>query len=194
MSQIGFYYDQTMCAGCKTCQVACKDKNRLEVGTIYREVRSYEKGEFPSVQMYHLSATCNHCTAPACITECPTGAIEKLDDGTVVMDAEACIGCSSCATACPYGVPRLIEAEGIYGKCDACVNEREAGYNPVCVDGCPYRAFDFGEIEDLKAKYPDAVDSIPALFINDSSVSTGPNTLIKARACALDEVGTQVML
>ena len=31
MTQIGFYYDQTRCAGCKTCQVACKDKNRLGV-------------------------------------------------------------------------------------------------------------------------------------------------------------------
>ena len=40
MNQVGFFYDQTRCAGCKTCQVACKDKNRLEVGTVLREVRT----------------------------------------------------------------------------------------------------------------------------------------------------------
>ena len=38
---VGFYLDMTRCIGCRACQVACKDKNRLEVGTLYREVHSY---------------------------------------------------------------------------------------------------------------------------------------------------------
>lgn len=109
MSQIGFYYNQKMCAGCKTCQVACKDKNRLEVGPILREVHTYQIGSFPSVKMYHYSATCNHCDVPACKDVCPVGAIEKMDDGTVKIDMDKCIGCSSCVNACPYGVPRMDE-------------------------------------------------------------------------------------
>lgn len=44
---VGFYLDMTRCIGCRACQVACKDKNRLEVGTLYREVRSYTVGSFP---------------------------------------------------------------------------------------------------------------------------------------------------
>ena len=32
---LGFYFDMTRCIGCRACQVACKDKNRLDVGTIY---------------------------------------------------------------------------------------------------------------------------------------------------------------
>ena len=44
MTQIGFYYDQTRCAGCKTCQVACKDKNRLGVGPVLRKVASRQVG------------------------------------------------------------------------------------------------------------------------------------------------------
>ncbi len=32
MAQYGFYFDQTVCAGCHTCQIACKDKNRLDIG------------------------------------------------------------------------------------------------------------------------------------------------------------------
>ncbi len=40
MGKLGFYFDATMCTGCRTCQVACKDKNRLDVGTLFREVKA----------------------------------------------------------------------------------------------------------------------------------------------------------
>ena len=43
----GFYFNQQMCIGCRTCQVACKDKNDLEVGYLFRRVESFEVGEFP---------------------------------------------------------------------------------------------------------------------------------------------------
>ena len=51
---LGFYFDMTRCIGCRACQVACKDKNRLDVGTIYRTADSYEVGTFPKVKMYKL--------------------------------------------------------------------------------------------------------------------------------------------
>ena len=28
---MGFYFDQQACIGCRTCQIACKDKNNLDV-------------------------------------------------------------------------------------------------------------------------------------------------------------------
>ena len=34
----GFYFNQQACIGCRTCQVACKDKNDLEVGYLFRRV------------------------------------------------------------------------------------------------------------------------------------------------------------
>ena len=43
----GFYFNQQACIGCRTCQVACKDKNDLEVGYLFRRVESFEVGEFP---------------------------------------------------------------------------------------------------------------------------------------------------
>ena len=52
MAQYGFYFDQTVCAGCHTCQIACKDKNRLEVGTLYRKVITCETGEYPNPGIY----------------------------------------------------------------------------------------------------------------------------------------------
>ncbi|MEA7178562.1 4Fe-4S ferredoxin, partial [Salmonella enterica subsp. enterica serovar Montevideo] len=34
--QLGFFIDSSRCSGCKACQVACKDKNNLEVGRRFR--------------------------------------------------------------------------------------------------------------------------------------------------------------
>ena len=65
---LGFYFDMTRCIGCRACQVACKDKNRLDVGTIYRTADSYEVGTFPKVKMYSFSTSCNHCQNPACVS------------------------------------------------------------------------------------------------------------------------------
>ena len=58
---IGFYFDMTRCTGCRACQVACKDKNRLDVGTIYRHAQTFSVGSFPNVSAYSYSCICNHC-------------------------------------------------------------------------------------------------------------------------------------
>ena len=192
MEQVGFYYDQTRCAGCKTCQVACKDKNKLDVGVILREVRSYQVGTHPQVSMYHVSAACNHCSHPVCMENCPVGAISKLDDGTVVQDPEACIGCRMCVISCPFGVPRFDAKERVSRKCDGCHTLREQGYQPACVEACTFRALDFGTLDELEKRHPgETVRFLPALGLTDE---TGPNTLIRARADAKSETGKQITL
>ena len=85
---VGFYLDQSRCTGCRACQVVCKDKNRLEVGTLYREAHSYTVGEFPKVQGFSYTFSCNHCEDPVCLKNCPTGAIYKAADGTVIAGSE----------------------------------------------------------------------------------------------------------
>ena len=44
MTQYGFHFDGTRCTGCKTCVLACKDKNNLDVGMAYRRVCEYTGG------------------------------------------------------------------------------------------------------------------------------------------------------
>ena len=38
--QYGFFIDAKYCAGCKTCQIACKDRANLEVGQLFRKVET----------------------------------------------------------------------------------------------------------------------------------------------------------
>ena len=182
---VGFYFDQTRCAGCKTCQVACKDKNKLGVGPVLRKVTSFQVGKYPAVKMYHVSASCNHCASPACMAKCPTGAITKAEDGTVVRNAEACIGCSTCVNACPFGHPQIDEVTGLSVKCDGCIEWR--------VEACPYRALDFGDVDDLRAKYGDGANLVTTLpVIGDDS--TGSQTSIRPREVALSGDGAGIRL
>ena len=128
MTKQGFYFNMDACIGCRTCQIACKDKNDLEIGIKFRHLRDFEVGEYPSVGAYHFSATCNHCMDPACVKACPNGAMFiDEEDGTVQHDDTKCLGCRYCVEACPYAVPQYIESINLTRKCDACKQLREAG-------------------------------------------------------------------
>lgn len=178
--------------GCRTCQIACKDKNGLEIGTIYRRVETYEVGEYPTPMTYQLSRTCNHCEDPECVRVCPVGAMYvDEDDGTVQHDDDKCIGCQSCVKSCPYGVPQYRAELNIAGKCDACLPLRKAGEVNACVAACPLRALEFGDIDELRAAHPDAVDAIAVL--PDPSQTT-PSLAINAKQAALEQGYTKFII
>ena len=177
---VGFYLDMTRCTGCRTCQVACKDKNRLMVGHIFRNAHTYSVGRFPDTKAYSLSVSCNHCDSPACIEGCPVGAMYKADDGTVIVDKELCIGCGYCIESCPYDVPVLL-SEDVCGKCDGCYAIRREGGSPACVSSCPNRALFFGDVEELKAAYGEGLVNAVAAHPDGG---TGPNLWIKAKEAA----------
>ena len=44
MSRLAFFFDSSTCSGCKACQVACKDKNDLPVGQLWRRVYEVSGG------------------------------------------------------------------------------------------------------------------------------------------------------
>lgn len=189
--QLGFYFDGSACVGCKTCQVVCKDKNNLPLGIRWRRVFEYTGGSWMpqgdqlvpnQVFGYTISIACNHCENPRCVEVCPTTAMHKRADGIVVIDQDQCIGCRYCQWACPYGAPQFDEAKGVMTKCNFCQDLLAQGQNPACVDACPLRALDFGELDQLRAKYgnTNAVEPLPvASFTNPSLVLT-PNRFSQA--------------
>lgn len=194
MSQMGFYFDADNCIGCHCCQVACKDVNRLDVGQDFRHVTSYVSGSGWDVHMYHMSISCNHCDDPACANVCPTGAMHKdPETGLVLHDDGKCIGCRSCVMACPYGQPVMIDDLNVVHKCDACAGLRLQGEEPSCVASCPQRVLEFGDIEELRAKHPDANLVADCVVLPDSS-QTHPNLLMEIKECMLDEDFDQITI
>ena len=186
MTQYAFYFDNSRCTGCRTCEMACKDYKDLANDIRYRKVYDYEggqtiAGEDGSVTtdcfMYHLSISCNHCDDPACVHVCPTGAMHKDDEtGLVSVDTDKCIGCGYCHMACPYNSPKVDRDAGHSVKCDGCADRVAQGKNPICVDACPLRALSFGTVEEVAAMKDAKRAEIQPL---PSASVTGPNLYIK---------------
>lgn len=159
--QYTFYFDSSNCSGCKACQIACKDKNNLPLSVLWRRV--YEVGSggwvqkddawINDIRTYNMSVACNHCEEPVCVDVCPTKAMAKDKNGIVTIDEKRCIGCKYCEWVCPYGAPQFNESTGLMTKCNFCTDYISEGKNPSCVDACPMRVLEFGELKELKKKH-----------------------------------------
>ena len=153
MTQYAIVTDLNRCVGCLACAVACKVANNVPIGSFWNKVLrigpnpSTEGSDFPNVDMYFLPIQCQHCENPACVAVCPTGASHKLEDGTVQVDKEKCIGCQFCAMSCPYGVRYLNEEERVVEKCTLCEQKIAQGELPQCVAQCGGRARFFGDLD-----------------------------------------------
>lgn len=186
VAQYGFYYNVDSCTGCKMCVAACREtKDAFAPGLKFRRVIDYAGGDWKILEngscvkenfvSYSISMACNHCATPACVETCPTGAMQKdPETGIVWSDSEVCIGCATCTDSCPYGAPRLDEEKLISGKCDFCRDKLANGENPACVDACPMRAIEFGELSELQEKYGTVADLAPL----PESSATGPSIVL----------------
>ena len=131
--RLAFSVDTQICTGCKTCMVACKDKNDLPAGVRWRRVYEYSGGEWLSEPGGNLQA------GRICIL--PVGELQSLrtahlrrglpydgddrgHDGIVTVDQKKCVGCRYCEWACPYGAPQYEVHKGVMTKCDFCRDER----------------------------------------------------------------------
>lgn len=184
--QLGFYVNVANCTGCKACEIACKDKSNLPSGVRWRRVYEFGGGDWvqdgeqavPSgVFSYFVSNACNHCEKPICMEVCPASAISKREDGIVLIDANKCIGCRYCSWACPYGAPQFNEEANVMTKCNFCYDLQAQGEKPACVDGCPYRVLEFGDIEELKSKHGNLnnVAPMPDPSLTKSAVVYSPH-------------------
>ncbi|MFS1986028.1 4Fe-4S dicluster domain-containing protein, partial [Vibrio breoganii] len=94
----------------------------------------------------------------------------------VVVNEDICIGCQHCANACPYGAPQYNAKKGHMTKCERLLRTCGSGHaNAICVESCPLRALEFGEINTLREKYGATADVAPL----PSSTQTLPNIVIK---------------
>ena len=165
--QLGFSFDISRCSGCMACMVACFDQNDMPGdGSTFRHVSKIEMGTYPSVDIRYVSLACMHCGDAPCIAVCPREALSKNpENGIVEVNDERCIGCHSCATACPFGAPQFPEG-GLMRKCDICAARITHGMEPACVRTCPTRALGFGPIDTLTSEAAELASVRMALSFN----------------------------
>ena len=137
------FVDIDRCIACRTCSAACNYRNSEFRSTIgYGDLR----------EDVRLPFICRHCDDAPCLAACPKDAIKKLDNGVIKRMNMLCIGCKSCALACPFGVINPDLRSYIITKCDLCVFRLKEQKEPACVLACPAGALTFDEAEEVSEK------------------------------------------
>lgn len=102
--QYAMVIDLSRCVGCAACDIACKVENNTPDGFAWSNHMIETRGTFPNTTYRYIPTLCNHCDNAPCVTNCPTTAMHKSEDGLTLHDANKCIGCRACQAACPYNV------------------------------------------------------------------------------------------
>lgn len=171
MKKFCFTFDPKKCSACGACAIACMDQNDIAITEGQQPYRKIYRGDGDGGSVY-LSISCLHCADAQCVTACPVGCLKKdPETGLTLYDNTNCIGCHSCAMACPYGAPsfRMVSENPRrekMEKCDGCRLRVEAGKKPACIHACPTDA--------LSWKWADAneEDSLANLYRSWQAVST----------------------
>lgn len=170
---VGMLYDSTLCVGCKACVSKCKDVNGMPPVPLGEETQSdfaldlsaythnvikiYTDGKATAKDreldgFAFEKRSCMHCVDPGCVSVCPVSALTRHPlTGIVSYNIDACIGCRTCMTGCPYNVPQYEYNSAFSGaihKCEMCnqkgVERIDKGMMTGCAEACPTGATLFG--------------------------------------------------
>ncbi|MBQ6453520.1 MAG: 4Fe-4S dicluster domain-containing protein, partial [Coriobacteriales bacterium] len=92
MTQYAIVTDLNRCVACMACNASCKMVNNVPIGQFWNKVLRIGPNEAtdefgqPSRDFYYLPVQCQHCYKPECVAVCPTGASQKMPNGTVQID------------------------------------------------------------------------------------------------------------
>jgi len=164
-------YDATLCIGCKQCEQACAEKNKL----LYNETVAGEERQSDHKLTVVLNKgdkfmrrMCMNCQDPACASVCPVGAMRKTAEGPVIYEESRCMGCRYCMVACPFGVPKYEWSKALprVQKCTMCADRVAAGKPTACAEACPTGATKFGERDELIKEAQQRLRENPGKYVN----------------------------
>ncbi len=178
---VGMLYDTTLCIGCKTCVVACREANSKRPDTSNSPGKLHDmpldlNGETRTViKLYkdsegtersYMKSQCMHCIDPACVGACMIGALQKREFGIITYKQEFCSGCRYCQMACPFSIPKFqwSKRAPLMDKCELCVHRLVQGKQPGCTEVCPRKAVIFGKRADLLAEAKKRIAANPKRY------------------------------
>jgi len=168
--QYAVLVDTVVCIGCRKCEWACNDQNKLSARSLatYEDKSVFNQQRRPDHDAYTVvnefsnpavgtkrftvKVQCMHCLQPACASACIVGALTKDARGPVVYDPWKCIGCRYCMIACPFQIPAYEYQDAAspeVKKCTFCLDRLNVGQKPACVGICPNEALTFGTRREM---------------------------------------------
>lgn len=170
---LGMLLDATLCIGCESCMVACKQANNMPYeftgdqrtwdnpkdlsAKTLNVIKKYSEGtgehkDQETDGYSFVKRHCMHCVDPACCSACPVGALHKDPvTGVVSYNKDACIGCRYCQIACPFNIPKF-QWDNPFPrivKCQLCDHLIKQGGISACCGACPTGASLFGPVNAL---------------------------------------------
>ncbi len=184
--RFGCLTDLTACVGCRSCEKACNEANKLpkpdvpfDDSSVFKEMRRPTAHAYTVVNQYknpkdeskplYRKVQCNHCNEPACASACPIHAYTKTPEGAVLYNPEKCFGCRYCMIACPFYVPAYDYESALEPKivkCVMCHARIKTGGIPACADTCPVGAITFGKRSELINVARKKIMTNPDRYIN----------------------------
>lgn len=152
---------------------------------------------------------CMHCDNPPCANLCPFGALNKFEDGSVVINPGLCLGGAKCKAVCPWQIPQRQSGVGLYlklqpmpagggvmYKCDLCHDLIRDGGIPACVEACRRRKGDgaaivFGPRQEIREMAHQRAQEIKG-FIYGEKENGGTATLYVSRV-SFEEINSAIL-
>ena len=164
-------YDATVCIGCKQCEAACAEKNKLRYDDTVAAESQQSDHKYTVVLTNgdkFMRRLCMNCQDPACASVCPVGALRKTAAGPVTYDEDRCMGCRYCMIACPFSVPKYEWGKVLpkVQKCTMCPERVSAGLPTACAEACPTGATKFGQRDDLILEAQQRIRDNPGNYVN----------------------------
>jgi formate dehydrogenase iron-sulfur subunit len=164
-------YDATQCIGCKACEQACAEQNKLPYDESHAALDHMTCEKLTVVQTSgdkFMRRLCMNCDDPTCVSVCLVAAFKKTPEGPVIYDESKCIGCRYCMLACPFQVPtyQWNSRTPIVKKCNMCADRVLAGNPTACAEICPTGATKFGDREELLHEARQRIHDHPNDYLN----------------------------
>lgn len=117
--------DSQLCVGCQSCMFACS-RRQGDGGLTNSCIGVRSKG---GISNGFIVVVCRSCQDPPCARACPYGALQITAGHGVRLNADKCIGCGRCRSACIIGAVFWNQEQKKPQICIQC---------GICVKYCPH--------------------------------------------------------
>lgn len=187
MSKWNLIIDIDKCHNCANCFIAAKDEyvgNEFKGysapqplhGHSWIKIDEYERGTYPAVQTSFVPKMCNHCDDAPC-KKVGGDAVQKRNDGIVIIDPLKAKGREDIVRSCPYGAIFWNEELQIPQHWTFDAHLLDQGWKePRCAQVCPTGAIQALKISDTDMEERAALEDLRPL---NEELKTKPRVYYK---------------